>query len=147
MAYRRDLIGHFIRTDQTVQRPCTHACCRGYRVHPANMPVILPARTLRNATDDDLAQHFRTVSATGTTVSRRAEAQILHEMERRDRAETRRDEREQEKRRRWEARAASRAAARMDREAETGRIRVEAETVTRGVPRQQAGPGPRHRPG
>ena len=30
MAYnRRDLIGHYIRTSQQTQRPCTHACCRG----------------------------------------------------------------------------------------------------------------------
>lgn len=39
---RRDLIGHWIRKQQRQQQPCTHARCRGHRVHPDNYPVILP---------------------------------------------------------------------------------------------------------
>lgn len=53
-------------------------------------------------------------------------------MERRDRADARRMDAEDRRRRRWELKEATRAAARMDREAETERIRVEAEAVTRG---------------
>jgi hypothetical protein len=44
---RRDLIGHWIKRTSPVQRMCGHACCRGYRVHPRNYPVILPDRLLR----------------------------------------------------------------------------------------------------
>src|SRR6516165_9227829 len=92
---RRDLIGHWIRKQQRQQQPCTHACCRGYRVHPENFPVILPDRTLHRASDEDLAKHYRKVSAGTTSDDRRAELQILHEMERRDRADLARREREQ----------------------------------------------------
>lgn len=126
MSYnRRDLIGHWVTREQREQRPCTHACCRGYRVHPKNMPVILPNRTLRRATDDDLAQHYMAVSTQDTPQARRAEAQIMHEMERRDRAE-------EERARRREAIAARRATDRMARESESQRIRLAAEERTRG---------------
>lgn len=59
---RRDLFQHFIRREQRTQRPCTHACCRGYRAHPEHYPVILPSRTLHRVSDEDLAHHFRKVS-------------------------------------------------------------------------------------
>lgn len=45
---------------------CQHACCRGYRVHPANYPVILPNKLLRRASEQDLADHFAKVSAQNT---------------------------------------------------------------------------------
>ena len=125
MAYRRDLIGHFIRTSEREQRPCTHACCRGYRVHPDNYPTVLPSRTLRRASDNDLSTHFQRVTQEDTPQARYAEDQILYEMERRDReAKLKHDRRE--------ARAANRAAARMERESETERIFLEAEAFTRG---------------
>jgi prophage tail gpP-like protein len=125
VAYRRDLIGHFIRSNQREQRPCTHACCRGYRVHPDNYPTVLPSRTLRRASDQDLAAHFNKVTREDTPQARYAEDQILYEMERRDReAQLRRD--------RAEGRAAARAARRMEIEAETERIFLEAEAYTRG---------------
>lgn len=130
--YRRDLIGHFIRREQRAQQPCTHACCRGYRVHPKNYPVILPDRTLHRASDDDLADHFRRVSREDTPKARRAEAQILHEMERRDRLEASRRERERAAGQRRQAVAARRAGERMERESETQRIRLEAEAATQG---------------
>jgi hypothetical protein len=57
---RRDLIGHWIRRSQPTQRMCTHACCRGRRVHPENMPVILPNKLLHRAKDEDLAAHYAT---------------------------------------------------------------------------------------
>lgn len=133
MAYdRRDRIGHWVTRKQQPGQHCQHACCRGYREHPRDYPVILANRQLRSASDDDLARHFTKLAETDTREARRSEAQILHEMDRRDRADTRRQEREQRKRARWEATQATRAAARMDREAETERIRLEAETATNG---------------
>ena len=133
MAYnRRDLIGHWVKREQWQQQPCQHACCRGYRVHPKNYPVILPDRTLRRARDEDLAQHFRKVSDDPSPKARRAELQILHEMERRDRAEQVSEERAGRQARAVEARQAGRAARRMERESETERIRVEAEAATQG---------------
>jgi hypothetical protein len=122
---RRDLIGHWITRRQREQQPCTHACCRGYRVHPGNYPVVLPSRTLRRASDDDLYAHYRRVYDQGTPESAYAEDQIMHEMERRDQAA-------QLARDRKAGRAAARAAARMDREAEEERIFLEAEAYTRG---------------
>jgi len=122
---RRDLIGHWIKAGQRAQRPCTHACCRGYRVHPDNYPVVLPSRTLRRASDADLAAHFRKVTAQDTPQARHAENQILHEMERRDEDDRRRAARR-------EAAAANRAAARMERESETERLFLEGEAYTKG---------------
>jgi len=55
---RRDVFKHWIRKEQRADRPCTHACCRGFRPHPEHYPVILPSRTLRRASDENLAQHF-----------------------------------------------------------------------------------------
>lgn len=133
MAYnRRDLIGHWVKREQRTQQPCQHACCRGYRVHPRNYPVILPDRTLRRARDEDLAQHFRRVSDDPSPKARRAELQILHEMERRDQAEQHRQEREQRRTETRQARQAGQATRRMEREAETERIRLEAEAATQG---------------
>jgi hypothetical protein len=123
--YRRDLIGHFIRRRQREQQMCTHACCRGYRVHPGNYPVILPNRLLRHASDEDLAGHYDKVVKQDSPRARRAEAQIIYEMERRDRAEAGR-------RQHRKAVAAGRAARQLEREAETERVYLEAEAYTRG---------------
>jgi hypothetical protein len=122
---RRDLIGHWIRRRQPAQRPCTHACCRGYRVHPGNWPVIPPSRVMRRATDHELAGHFDKVSRGDTPQARYAEAQILHEMERRDQETLRRRQHRQ-------AVVVGRAARRMEREADAERIRLEAEDYTKG---------------
>jgi len=133
MAYnRRDLIGHWIRKEQQTRRPCTHACCRGYREHPANYPVILPDRTLRRARDDDLQAHFRTLSDDPSAKARVGEARILWEMERRDRAEAERAGRAARREQSAQARQQARGAARMEREAEAQRIRLEAEAATQG---------------
>ena len=129
---RRDIIGHWVTKEQQTQRPCTHACCRGYRVHPSNYPVILPDRTLRRARDEDLQQHFTKVSADPSPKARRAEFQILHEMERRDRAGQAREDRTRRQAQASEAKQAGRAARRMERESETERIRLEAEAATQG---------------
>lgn|SRR5215469_7208972 len=80
----RDLIGHWVKPRSAEGRMCPHACCRNKRVHPANMPVILPNGLLRRASDDDLAAHYRDVAHKDTPQAERARAQILHEMDRRD---------------------------------------------------------------
>ena len=79
----RDLIGHFVAPRSAEGKMCPHACCRNRRVHPANMPVILPSRLLRRASDDDLAAHYDRVQG-GSYREERARAQVLHEMQRRD---------------------------------------------------------------
>jgi len=115
---------------------CPHACCRNKRVHPANMPVILPSRLLRRASDEDLAEHYRRVSRGHTEQDREAEFQVLFEMERRDklnaerraRAE-RRAEIEQRRRDRW---AADRASQQSDRAAIAEVSYLLAEEATRG---------------
>lgn len=122
---RRDRLMHWVRRDQPEHRHCTHACCRGYREHPEHWPVILPSRRLRGSSDEDLARRFARVSALGTGDARRAENQILAEMQRRDDAERMRKERS-------EAVAANRAARQMERESEAHRIRMEAEAETKG---------------
>lgn len=125
---RRDQIGHWVRKDQQIYRPCHHACCRGYRAHPHNWPVVPAAHALRRASDDQLERHYRKVSADETPAARRVELQIINELERRDR----RQMREREKERAHQARAANRAAQRMEMESERERIRLEAETATVG---------------
>jgi hypothetical protein len=125
---RRDQIGHWVRRDQQIYRPCHHACCRGYRAHPHNWPIVPADHALRRATDDQLARHYAKATADESPQGRRAELKILNEFERRDRADMRRAEKE----RAYQARAASRAAQRMDMEAERERIRVDAEATTRG---------------
>ncbi len=129
---RRDRIGHWVRTEQPANRKCTHACCRGYREHPDNWPLIPASRTLRLASDERLARHYDKVSADNDPRARRAELQILHEFERRDRAETARIERERHRQAVAANRAADRAARSQEVEAERERIRVRSEAATRG---------------
>jgi len=125
---RRDLIGHWVDKGKPAGRHCTHACCREYREHPEHWPVILPARKLRGATDEQLAERFRRIAWSTEPQSRRAELQIIHEMDRRDRAE----ERDRDRARVREAAAANRAAARQEREAEYERVKLDAEAHTVG---------------
>lgn len=125
---RRDRIGHWVRKQQPSNRHCTHACCRGYREHPDNWPIIPASRQLRSASDEKLASHYRKVTADESPQARAAELQIINELERRDRAEMRRIEKERAR----EARAANRAAQRLEIETERERIRVDAEAATRG---------------
>jgi hypothetical protein len=129
---RRDQIGHWVTKEQPVYRPCTHACCRGYRPHPSNWPIIPAKMAYRTATDDQLAAHYAKVSAVEEPAARKVELQIINELERRDRAEMRRREREQVRQRRREAIEANRAVRRTEMEIERERIRVDAEAATRG---------------
>ena len=121
MAYNvRDLLGHFVRPKSARGDMCPHACCRNRRVHPQNMPVVLPRKLLRRATDDDLAAHYARVQGDSRR-EERARMQVLHEMDRRD----------------TEAAAKkNRAAARYSRQLEEADTReasyVAAEEATRG---------------
>lgn len=123
MAYnRRDYLQHWVRKDEAANRPCQHACCRGYRQHPENLPLVVESRRLRRYSDDELVARFTKVSrAPESPQSRRAEAQILAELQRRDDAERRRNDR-----------AAASAAQRFEREQEAERIKLDAEARTQG---------------
>lgn len=92
MAYAvRDMLGHFVAPRSAEDKMCPHACCRNKRVHPENMPVVLPSKLLRRASDEDLAAHYERVQGDSRR-DERARAQVLHEMERRDtEAETRKN--------------------------------------------------------
>jgi DNA repair photolyase len=85
-------------------------------------------RQLRGATDEKLAAHFAKAVADDTPQGRGAELQIIAELERRDRADLKRQERERAR----QARADTRAAKRLEIEAERERIRVDAEAKTQG---------------
>jgi hypothetical protein len=120
MAYYniRDLIGHFVKPRSAEGKMCPHACCRNKRVHPENYPVILPDRLLKRASDEDLAEGYNT----GNDERR---AQIVYEMERRDRRDARREAAEERRRERWTAR-------RMERQELIEMSYVQAEAATRG---------------
>lgn len=115
---RRDLIGHWVKKKQPAQRMCTHACCRGRRVHPKNYPVILPSSLLRKASEEDLAKGY----AEG---SERRRAQILAEFERRDRADV-------DRARRRSAAAGRKAERRLAHAEEIDRVWLQAEAATKG---------------
>ena len=121
----RDLLGHYVAPASQRGKMCPHACCRNKRVHPANMPVILPNRLLRRASDKDLAEHYDRVSQRDDAKAERARAQVLHEMDRRDQAETRK----REARDRRQARMFSR---KMEREELIEWQYLKAEAETRG---------------
>jgi len=111
---------------------CPHACCRNKRVHPDNMPVILPDRLLRRASDDDLAEHFRDIAHKETPEAERSRAQILHEMDRRDEREIRRAA----ARERHRGEAVSR---RLERDEAVEQAWADAETATNGNMLNKAG--------
>jgi hypothetical protein len=115
---RRDLIGHWVKKTQPVQRMCGHACCRGRRVHPDNYPVILPDKLLRRASDDDLTEGYERGSD-------RRRAQILAELDRRDRADADRKQKAKDR----DARRFSRQLAHGE---EVDRVWLEAEAATNG---------------
>ncbi len=111
---------------------CGHACCRGHRVHPRNMPVILPDRLLRRASDKDLAEHFHEVSNQRTADETAAWYQILAEMERRDEQ----TERRAAAREAYQARVLGR---RFERAEAVELAYVQAENATRGHMLNKAG--------
>jgi hypothetical protein len=129
---RRDRIGHWVRRDQPPHRHCTHACCRGYREHPDNWPIIPAKRTLRAASDERLAAHYAKVADDDSPQARGAELQIIHELERRDRAQAKQLQRVRDKAEAASNRANVRAANRLEVESERERVRVAAEAATKG---------------
>jgi hypothetical protein len=128
----RDLLGHFVKPRSAKGKMCPHACCRNKRVHPDNMPVILPDKLLRRASDEDLAEHYDRVSHGHTDKDRRAEAQVLHELDRRDQAEHKRKQAEADREKRRKDVAHRRFARRTEREEAVEHAFVKAEEVTRG---------------
>lgn len=120
MAYnRRDYIGHWVRKDQRAKQACTHACCRGYRPHPANHPDVMPARYLRGASDDQLAAHYNKCAGPG------CRDQVLDELHRRD-------VREEKRRGREDRRLARASMRRQERAGEVERVYLAAEAQTKG---------------
>jgi hypothetical protein len=91
------------------------------------MPVILPDKLLRRASDHDLAEHYDRVAD-----NPRAQAQVLHEIERRDADAVRRHDRALEHKRRV-------FAKRIERAEEVDRRWEEAEKATRGNMLNKAG--------
>ncbi|HBW19262.1 MAG TPA: hypothetical protein DEH11_09745 [Actinobacteria bacterium] len=102
----RDLWKHWIRREQPVNRPCTHACCRGFRAHPEHYPVVLPARYLHSASDDDLAAHYSRCPEGNP----RCRDQVLDELHRRDVRNERRQAAQDRRSQRWADRRTQRAA-------------------------------------
>jgi hypothetical protein len=68
------------------------------------MPVILPNRLLRRASDEDLAQHYSDVSGKDTPEAEAAQYQVMYEMERRDQVTERREQAQERRRHRYTAR-------------------------------------------
>ena len=123
---RRDLIGHWVEKQQRTQQMCEHACCRGYHVHPRGKRVILPSPALRKVDDTELAWQYEHAG------SDKVRAQVLHELDRRDRLDQARAERKREHQRRVFAR-------RTERHEEVQRIYDDAEAQTHGYNLNAAG--------
>jgi hypothetical protein len=117
---RRDLFKHWIRKDQRANQPCTHACCRGFRPHPEHYPVIMPARYLRSASDDQLLAHYNKCPEGKPG----CQDQVLNELHRRDLANERRQRTEERRQARW--------SAKQVKDAEVERHFFEAEAATKG---------------
>lgn len=54
----RDQIGHWVAPKDRRGHPCPHACCRGKRVHPDNLPTTLDRDYLRSLSPDELGQEL-----------------------------------------------------------------------------------------
>jgi hypothetical protein len=131
----RDVFGHFVRPVSARGGRCPHACCRGYRRHPDNLPVVPHKRELRGASDAALERHLRKHSD-DITVIIQVGAEIDRREDKRRRDEARRAERQaataERRRTRADAREANRAANRMEREAIVEHSFIQAEDATNG---------------
>lgn len=133
MAYSvRDLLGHFVKPRSARGKMCPHACCRNQRVHPENMPVILPSKLLRRASDEDLQAHYERVQGSSRK-DERARAQVLHEMDRRDAGERARGQRSHAKFSRQLEQAEAVEASYVAAEAETRGNMVNKKGRARGI--------------
>jgi hypothetical protein len=76
----RDILGHWVKPRSRQGDACPHACCRGRRVHPANLPVMLKPRLLRQLPERTLVEHME------RHPDERVVTQTLGEIDRRERA-------------------------------------------------------------
>jgi hypothetical protein len=94
----RDQLGHWVAPPSQRDHPCHHACCSGYRVHPANLPVRLDRKYLRSLSDAELERELVSYQGFNDT-HERGFLQIIAEAGRRDESAERRtkarDRREQ----------------------------------------------------
>lgn len=121
MAYNiRDLLGHFVKLppSRNEEGMCPHPCCKGRRPHPDRFPLMLPSGVLRSASDEDLVRHFQKESVGR---SGKAVAQVVRELERRERARSEK-----------EARASARAGRADEYRSWLENEWVQAEEATRG---------------
>ena len=77
----RDLIGHWVKPRSRAGKMCPHKCCRGYRVHPDNFPVILPRELLRTARERDLIAHYEQHGTRDCPECEKVRTQILGEID------------------------------------------------------------------
>lgn len=129
----RDLIGHWVAPRSAEGKMCPHACCRGKRVHPENMPVVLPSRLLRRASENDLLAHYERLRHSHTVRADRGRLQVLAEIDRRELVGRASAARQAERDRQRDARYAQRAAQVMEREAIIENAWLQAEAATSGV--------------
>lgn len=78
----RDVFKHFVRPRSAAGEACPHSCCRGYRIHPANLPGYVKPGVLRRLSDDELAEHYGKHAECD-----RCRAQLEKELNRRDRVD------------------------------------------------------------
>jgi hypothetical protein len=54
----RDVFKHFVKPRSAAGDACPHSCCRGYKVHPANLPGYVKPGVLRKFSDAELGEHY-----------------------------------------------------------------------------------------
>jgi hypothetical protein len=79
----RDQLGHWVEPVSKEDKPCPHACCRGKRVHPKNLPVKIDRGYLRSLTDEELETELGQYQRYSDT-HERGFLQIVAEFGRRD---------------------------------------------------------------
>jgi len=115
----RDQIGHWVKPPSMREHPCPHSCCRNARVHPANLPVRLSRDYLRGLSERELERELGQYQNYSDT-HERGFLQVIAEL-------GRREER------------AERAEARKEHRDEVYRQWLQAEAATRGVMLNKAG--------
>lgn len=76
----RDVLGHWVKPKSRRGDVCPHPCCRGRRVHPEHLPVMLRPRLLHQLPERTLLRHMELHSH-----SEEAVTQTLGEIDRRER--------------------------------------------------------------